>query len=172
MTIRNSQKTTWKIWKICCQLIVDNLLRKCNEYSKKPLSINQLLKTKKNLRKKFHTVNWKTQNSFNTVSDAVNSDGQTGCKKEENSLFSPLLKLCNSPIRFDFSQFKMSKLNLEMVFCYQNCPDLLWEKIVLVIEICKNFEITRHPGQDWFIIHVKLGHSMDNGFIFKRINKN
>ena len=92
---------------------------------------------------KFHTVNWKTQNSFNTVSDAVNSDGQTGCKKEENSLFSPLLKLCNSPIRFDFSQFKMSKLNLEMVFCYQNCSDLLWEKIVLVIEICKNFEIAR-----------------------------
>ena len=29
-----------------------------------------------------------------------------------------------------------------------------------------------HPGQDWFIIHVKLGHSMDNGFIFKKINKN
>ena len=28
-----------------------------------------------------------------------------------------------------------------------------------------------HPGQDWFIIHVKLGHSMDNGFIFKKINK-
>ena len=26
---------------------------------------------------------------------------------------------------------------LEMVFCYQNCSDLLWEKIVLVIE--KNF---------------------------------
>ena len=26
----------------------------------------------------------------------------------------------------------------EMVFCYQNCSDLLWEKIVLVIE--KNFE--------------------------------
>ena len=39
-----------------------------------------------------------------------------------------------------------------MVFCYQNCSDLLWEKIVLVIEknfgnsrllICKIFEITR-----------------------------
>ena len=29
----------------------------------------------------------------------------------------------------------------EMVFCYQNCSDLLWEKIVLVIE--KIFEITR-----------------------------
>ena len=28
---------------------------------------------------------------------------------------------------------------LGMVFCYQNCSDLLWEKIVLVIE--KNFEI-------------------------------
>ena len=31
---------------------------------------------------------------------------------------------------------------------------------------------SNHPGQDWFIIHVKLGHSMDNGFIFKKINKN
>ena len=42
----------------------------------------------------------------------------------------------------------------EMVFCYQNCSDLLWEKVVLVIEknfeirgwrlrICKHFEITR-----------------------------
>jgi hypothetical protein len=24
--------------------------------------------------------------------------------------------------------------NKQMVFCYQNCSDLLWEKIVLVIE--------------------------------------
>ena len=37
----------------------------------------------------------------------------------------------------------------EMVFCYKNCFDLLWEKIVLVIKkswrprIFKNFEITR-----------------------------
>ena len=30
----------------------------------------------------------------------------------------------------------------EMVFCYQNCSDLLWEKIVLVIE--KSFEIQDH----------------------------
>ena len=37
-----------------------------------------------------------------------------------------------------------------MVFCYQNCSDKKWEKIVLVIEknfwnsrICKNFEIIR-----------------------------
>ena len=29
-----------------------------------------------------------------------------------------------------------------------------------------------HSGWDWFITHVKLGHSMDNGFIFKKINKN
>ena len=38
---------------------------------------------------------------------------------------------------------KMVKLAswLEMVFCYQNCSDLLWEKIVPVIE--KIFEITR-----------------------------
>ena len=67
-------------------------------------------------------MNWQTQNSFNTVSDAVNSDGQTGCKKEqENSLFSPLLKLCNSPIRFDFSQFKMSKFNLEKWIKSKQC---------------------------------------------------
>ena len=25
-----------------------------------------------------------------------------------------------------------------------------------------------HSGWDWFIMHVKLGHSMDNGFIFKK----
>ena len=31
---------------------------------------------------------------------------------------------------------------------------------------------TGHSGWDWFIMHVKLGHSMDNGFIFKKINKN
>ena len=35
-----------------------------------------------------------------------------------------------------------------------------------------SFISPKHPGQDWFIIHVKLGHSMDNGFIFKEINKN
>ena len=35
-----------------------------------------------------------------------------------------------------------------------------------------NLSITRHSGWDWFIMHVKLGHSMDNGFIFKKINKN
>ena len=29
-----------------------------------------------------------------------------------------------------------------------------------------------HSGWDWFIMHVKLGHSMDNGFIFEKINKN
>ena len=35
-----------------------------------------------------------------------------------------------------------------LVFCYQNCSNLLWEKTVLVIKktwpgMCKNFEITR-----------------------------
>ena len=50
--------------------------------------------------------------------------------------------------------FRNLKKNLEMVFCCQNCSDLLWEKIVLVIQktfeiqgwrprICKMFEITR-----------------------------
>ena len=30
--------------------------------------------------------------------------------------------------------FHVNERHEEMVFCYQNCPDLLWEKIVLVIE--------------------------------------
>jgi hypothetical protein len=29
------------------------------------------------------------------------------------------------------------RIHCKMVFCYQNCSDLLWEKIVLVIEILK-----------------------------------
>ena len=40
--------------------------------------------------------------------------------------------------RFCFRYWENVK---EMVFCYQNCSYLLWEKIVLVIE--KNFWITR-----------------------------
>ena len=37
----------------------------------------------------------------------------------------------------------------EMVFCYQNCSDLLWEKIVLVIK--KNFGNSR-PQWDFLIL--------------------
>ena len=54
---------------------------------------------------------------------------------------------------FYFSKLFLPTLR-KMVFCYQNCSDLLWEKNVLVIEknfeirgwrprICKNFESTR-----------------------------
>ena len=50
--------------------------------------------------------------------------------------------------------FIKGQLAAGLVFCYQNCSDLLWEKIVLVIEktfeirdgssrIYKKFEITR-----------------------------
>ena len=38
-----------------------------------------------------------------------------------------------SKIGHGFSNKGVQKLTLEMVFCYQNCSDLLWEKIVLVI---------------------------------------
>ena len=34
-----------------------------------------------------------------------------------------------------------------MVFCYQNCSDLLWEKIVLVIE--KNFWNSRLKAENF-----------------------
>ena len=40
-----------------------------------------------------------------------------------------------------------------MVFCYQNCSDLLWEKIVLVIE--KNFEA---EGREFEIFLRSLEH--------------
>ena len=60
-----------------------------------------------------------------------------------------------------------------MVFCYQNCSDLQWEKIVLVIEknfpgwrprISKIFEITRtihsnSEGSEQFLITEWLGFS-------------
>jgi hypothetical protein len=42
--------------------------------------------------------------------------------------------------------------NALMVFCYQNCSDLLWDKIVIVIE--KNFENLRLKAenlQNWTI---------------------
>ena len=37
-------------------------------------------------------------------------------------------------------------LNWEMVFCYQNCSDLLWEKVVLLIE--KNFWNSRLKAEN------------------------
>ena len=36
--------------------------------------------------------------------------------------------------------------NVEMVFCYPNCSDLLWEKNVLVIE--KNFRNSRLKAEN------------------------
>ena len=49
-------------------------------------------------------------------------------------------------------QFELKHIStqyqIKMVLCYQNCSDLMWEKIALVIkaegrEFCKIFEITR-----------------------------
>ena len=37
-------------------------------------------------------------------------------------------------ITFTVQSDKKNRKVGEMVFCYQNCSDLLWEKIVLVIE--------------------------------------
>ena len=39
-----------------------------------------------------------------------------------------------------------------MVFCYQNCSDQLWEKIVLVIE--KNFLNLRLKAENVYILEV------------------
>ena len=43
-------------------------------------------------------------------------------------------------------------IQVSMVFCYQNCSDLLWEKIVLVIE--KNFWNSRLMAENLFDIAV------------------
>ena len=46
----------------------------------------------------------------------------------------------------EFSIFGSSGKKRTMVFCYQNCSDLLWEKIVLVIE--KNFWNSRLKAEN------------------------
>ena len=43
-------------------------------------------------------------------------------------------------------EVQMKNEIIEMVFCYQNCCDLLWEKIVLVIE--KNFWNSRLKAEN------------------------
>ena len=45
-------------------------------------------------------------------------------------------------------------MSIEMVFCYQNCSDLLWEKIVLVIE--KELLKFEAEGQEFAIILKSL----------------
>ena len=62
----------------------------------------------------------------------------------------------------------------KMVFCYQNCSDLLWEKIVLVIE--KNFWNSRLKAENlqkfWeyyleqFIQTVKGQNNFGNRMLF------
>ena len=44
-----------------------------------------------------------------------------------------------------------SKVIIEMVFFYQNCSDLLWEKIVLVME--KNFWNSRLKAEAEFLMY-------------------
>ena len=48
-------------------------------------------------------------------------------------------------IKGNLKKFKETH-SWSMVFCYQNCSDLLWEKIVLVIE--KNFWISRLKAEN------------------------
>ena len=59
-------------------------------------------------------------------------------------------------------------------FCKKNIENSQFWKLYsftkFVLPYCEK-NCSSHPGQDWFIIHVKLGHSMDNGFIFKKIDK-
>ena len=76
----------------------------------------------------FHLITEKLTSSNKTISSFSISNGPSKC-----------------PIRYTWkSQKKFLKVSLFsrwqiVVFCYQNCSDLLWEKIVLVIK--KNFWI-------------------------------
>ena len=54
------------------------------------------------------------------------------------------LLCCNSI--YATGNFKQIGFEAEMVFCYQNCSDLLWEKIVLVME--KNFWNSRLKAEN------------------------
>ena len=55
-----------------------------------------------------------------------------------------MIKKNKQSYRVCFSLFWFSS---EMVFCYSNCSDLLWEKIVLVIE--KNFWNSRLKAENF-----------------------
>ena len=72
--------------------------------------------------------------------------------------------------------FLISFFQKRMVFCYQNCSDLLWEKIVLVIE--KTFEILGWRlriciflrSQEKFIWTVKGQNNFWNRMLFQLIS--
>ena len=68
---------------------------------------------------------------------------RSSMKKKHGIRFQTLSKM-------DFKKdFFLKALSLgwkEMVFCYQNCSDLMWEKIALVIE--KNFSSLRLNAKD------------------------
>ena len=69
------------------------------------------------------------------------------------------------PKRFDHWFWNLKYL-LELAFCFQNCSDILWEKIVLVIKKnvwnlrlnVKNFEMTRqiHSNNEMSVQFLKL----------------
>ena len=50
--------------------------------------------------------------------------------------------------------------------------EFFWPLIFYPLRALGSEYLRSHSGWDWFIMHVKLGHSMDNGFISKKINKN
>ena len=55
-------------------------------------------------------------------------------------VFSPIKLFGNTCIFTSFFLLWLWQSFLQLVFCFQNCSDLLWEKIVLVIEITsKNY---------------------------------
>ena len=54
---------------------------------------------------------------------------------------------CRFLFKYQYFLFSNCHFNCSMVFCYQNCSDLLWEKIVLVIE--KNFWNSRLKAENF-----------------------
>ena len=71
----------------------------------------------------------------------------TGCpvlfsKRNKNKNFGWILMFCHWFLVTNENHEFQYKKNIILVFCYQNCSDLLWEKIVLVFgkTFCKIFE--------------------------------
>ena len=61
-------------------------------------------------------------------------------------VFPNTILMLNMSISRSFIFLCQAKYLGEMVFCYQNCTDLLWERIVLVIE--KNFWNSRLKAEN------------------------
>ena len=90
-----------------------------HQWRQKNKSRNQTKKTKRTSNKK--PVNFDSNKSTRSATFSDTSNNSDG---NELRLAATILDECETEVKI----FKIVKFNGEMVFCFQNCSDLLWEK--------------------------------------------